>query len=60
MIQSPCISKNLSLQKLKDELANIFNNKDFNRSMHKNNPLTGDQFSPGMSQETTAQKRRNN
>jgi hypothetical protein len=41
---------------IKSELANIFNNKNFNRSMHKNNPLTGDQFSPGMSEETTPRK----
>lgn len=41
---------------VKAELAQIFNNKDFNRALHKNNPLTGHQFAPGMAQEFSPQK----
>lgn len=38
---------------IKSELAQIFSNKDFNRALHKNNPLTGNQFAVGLAQEVS-------
>jgi len=41
---------------IRSELAQIFNNKNFNRAMHKNNPLTGNEFAKGMAEETSPTK----
>ena len=36
---------------IKEELKVIFNNKEFNRSFHAENPLEGDEFSKGLARE---------
>jgi hypothetical protein len=43
---------------IKAELAQIMNNKNFNRAMFKPNPLTGDKFATGLAYETSANDER--
>lgn len=40
-------------QEVRDELSKLFGRREFNRAMHKQNKLAGDQFASGMAQETS-------